>query len=358
MKKTNKTKKIVLFSSMGVLTLSIASLILFNSNKDNTKAETINSTEVSTIIEEIVSVDDNGNVIDVATGKTLTSEEIKTLTDEGIITITEDGTVEVNSEKNSHVVYITTDPIGSVVSTTTENKIDSTSEYSTYNTTESTTEEKTEAKTEKKTTENNTTEVITTTESTTSKPTTEATTEKVTENTTTKPTTEDTTEVTTESTTTKPTTESTTESTTVKPTTESTTEVTTESTTEATTEKPTTHTHTWGEDYVDYDDMKNTKFIDNNNYYTEKHFFTPDLHDLTELYGITTYDEFMELSESELFGYDSYFTQEIWICQEQVTTIYPIKHKCSSCGIVEIIGEKAIKSDPFEGIYGFDWIYR
>ena len=354
MKKTNKTKKIVLFSSMGVLTLSIASLILFNSNKDNTKAETINSTEVSTIIEEIVSVDDNGNVIDVATGKTLTSEEIKTLTDEGIITITEDGTVEVNSEKNSHVVYITTDPIGSVVSTTTENTTGSTSEYSTYNTTETTTEEKTEAKTEKKTTENNTTEVITTTESTTSKPTTEATTEKVTENTTTKPTTEDTTEVTTESTTTKPTTESTTESTTVKPTTESTTEVTTETTTE----KPTTHTHTWEEDYVDYDDYDNIKWIDNNKDYYEKHFFTPDLHDLTELYGITTYDEFVNLLESGVLEYDSYFTHEVKICQEPIYSICPIKHKCSSCGYIEVIGEYKNKVDPCEGTYGFDWIYR
>ena len=354
---------IITISALIIFTIVVWGIVNKQKNNDTIENSTETPTEVSTIVQDIVAIDDNGDVVDATTGKKLSDEddpfnkanvmfkeipglvvgktepyfypmkvfvctkcgelspldkqideEVSKLKEDGIISTTSNGKVKINEDKNTQTITVTTNAnTNEVITATTESGQDVTNVVK-----------------EQKNTQENTTQTI-------AKKTTESTTEKTTQGTT----------------------EKTTQST-IEKTTESTTEKTTEHThkytstrVEATctqngkitykcscgdsyTETIKATGHKWGSTYTEVTDRQ-----DPQGYYQEQLISNTGIN-LTTTYGITSYDEFASfidtLDDEEYMRIgDGFYTTTVWVQQsdgyEEITTY----HKCETCGQVEVV---------------------
>ena len=313
---------IITISALIIFTIVVWGIVNKQKNNDTIENSTETPTEVSTIVQDIVAIDDNGDVVDATTGKKLSDEEVSKLKEDGIISTTSNGKVKINEDKNTQTITVTTNAnTNEVITATTESGQDVTNVVK-----------------EQKNTQENTTQTI-------AKKTTESTTEKTTQSTTEK---------------------------TTQGTTEKTTQSTTEKTTESTTEKTTEHTHKytstrveatctqngkitykcscgdsytetikatghqWGSEYSEVTDRQEAQ-----GYYEEQCISNSGVN-LTTTYGIHTYDDYAAFissvdDETYMALGGGYYTITVWVQTsegyEEITTY----HKCSKCGQTEVV---------------------
>lgn len=149
-----------------IIISTIATIVVFASIFGIVKTSHVRAkTETDTVVKDIVSINEDGKIIDAITGEELSDEEVEDMKEKGIIKETDDGKIEVDEDKNTQTVTVTTNAKGEVVDAKTEDGKDVTNtakqkqeEYTTESSTEKTTEaKKTDNNKAETTTENNNT---------------------------------------------------------------------------------------------------------------------------------------------------------------------------------------------------------
>lgn len=121
-------KKKWIFALSGVVVVALAIILIVLLSR-NTEGKTDNdATEKTTIQAEIVATDAQGNLVDAATGETLSTEEVEKLKETGVITVDDTGKVAINEEKNTQTVEVITDEKGDIISAKNETGKDITKE--------------------------------------------------------------------------------------------------------------------------------------------------------------------------------------------------------------------------------------